>query len=184
MEISICFVYVTCQIRWAPICLVACCGLKPWPDHKSGLLPFGDRLGQFCSVRNDADCPFLNYSCFQVVQVIRLVSSDLCTVNSLWKSFWPIQLESRTEKKNNSLTTLCKLTWEGKKKGKKGGTMYQSIVSRGDWLGKPTNIKFENNGAVVYVGSSLTLHNLLFFVHKLWLKKIMRCFYWSVSSKW
>ena len=63
--------------------------------------------------------------------------------------------------------------------------MYQSIVSKGDWLGKPANIKFENNGAVdkVYVGSSLTLRKLLFFVHKLCLKKIMRCFYWSVSSK-
>ena len=43
--------------------------------------------------------------------------------------------------------------------------MYQSIVSRGDWVGKPANIKFENNGAVdkVYVGSSLTEHNPLFF---------------------
>ena len=63
--------------------------------------------------------------------------------------------------------------------------MYQSIVSKGDWLGKPANIKFENNGAVdkVYVGSSLTLRNLLFFVHKLCHEKIMRCFYWSVSSK-
>ena len=63
--------------------------------------------------------------------------------------------------------------------------MYQSIVSKGDWLGKPANIKFENNGAVdkVYVGSSLTLRNLLFFVHKLCQEKIMRCFYWSVSSK-
>ena len=63
--------------------------------------------------------------------------------------------------------------------------MYQSIVSKGDWLGKPANIKFENNSAAdkVYVGSSLTLRNLLFFVHKLCLKKIMRCFYWSVSSK-
>ena len=28
-------------------------------------------------------------------------------------------------------------------------------------------IKVENKGAVVYVGSSLTLHNPLFFVHKL-----------------
>ena len=36
-------------------------------------------------------------------------------------------------------------------------------------------IKVENNGAVVYVGSSLTLHNPLFFVHKLWLNKLM-CF--------
>ena len=27
--------------------------------------------------------------------------------------------------------------------------------------GKPANVKVENNGAVVYVGSSLTVHNLL-----------------------
>ena len=39
--------------------------------------------------------------------------------------------------------------------------------SRGDWLGNPANIKVENNGAVVYVGSSLTVHNPLFSVHKL-----------------
>ena len=32
------------------------------------------------------------------------------------------------------------------------------IVSGGDWLGKPANIKDENNGAVGYVGSSLTVH--------------------------
>ena len=38
-----------------------------------------------------------------------------------------------------------------------------TIVSRGDWLGKPTNIKVENNSAVVHVGSSLTVHNPLFF---------------------
>ena len=43
----------------------------------------------------------------------------------------------------------------------------QIIVSRGDWLGKPANIKVENNGAVGYVGSSLMVHNPLFFVHKL-----------------
>ena len=36
------------------------------------------------------------------------------------------------------------------------------ILSRGDWLGKQTNIKVENNGAVVYVGSSLTVHNPFF----------------------
>ena len=42
-----------------------------------------------------------------------------------------------------------------------------TIVSRGDWLGNPANIKVENNGAVGYVGSSLTVHNPLFFVHKL-----------------
>ena len=39
--------------------------------------------------------------------------------------------------------------------------------SRGDWLGNPANIKVENNGAVGYVGSSLTVHNPLFSVHKL-----------------
>ena len=37
------------------------------------------------------------------------------------------------------------------------------IVSRGDWLGKPAYMKVENNGAVVYVGSSLTMHSPLFF---------------------
>ena len=31
----------------------------------------------------------------------------------------------------------------------------------------PANIKVENNGAVGYVGSSLTVHNPLFFVHRL-----------------
>ena len=61
---------------------------------------------------------------------------------------------------------------------------------------KATNIKFENNGkkkkkkkkkknvensgAVVYVGSPLTVHNPLFFFHKVWLNKLMNCFYWSV----
>ena len=43
-----------------------------------------------------------------------------------------------------------------------------AIISRGDWLGKPADMKVENNHvAVVYVGSSLTLNNPLFFVHKL-----------------
>ena len=40
------------------------------------------------------------------------------------------------------------------------------------------------NGAVVCFGSSLIVHNPLFFVHQLWQNKLMRCFYWSVSSKW
>ena len=42
----------------------------------------------------------------------------------------------------------------------------------------------ENNGAVVYVGRSLTVHyeNPLFFVHKLGLNKLMRCFYILVSK--
>ena len=42
-----------------------------------------------------------------------------------------------------------------------------TIVSRGDWLEIPANIKVENNSAVGYVGSALTLHNPLFSVHKL-----------------
>ena len=34
-------------------------------------------------------------------------------------------------------------------------------------LTEPENIKVENNGAVGYVGGSLTVHNPLCFVHKL-----------------
>ena len=41
------------------------------------------------------------------------------------------------------------------------------IFGRGDWLGNPGNIKVENNGAVGYVGNSLSVHNTLFYVHKL-----------------
>ena len=37
-----------------------------------------------------------------------------------------------------------------------------SIVSRGDWLGKPANFKVENSGTVGYVGSSLMPCNPLF----------------------
>ena len=50
-----------------------------------------------------------------------------------------------------------------------------TIVSRGDWLGNPGNIKVENNGAVGYIGSSLTEHNPLFSVHKLGLDKLTQC---------
>ena len=53
---------------------------------------------------------------------------------------------------------------EHRKKTRKVG--YRIIVCRGDWLGNPAKIKGENNGAVGYVGSSLTLHNPLFSVHK------------------
>ena len=51
--------------------------------------------------------------------------------------------------------------------------------------GKHQIEKVENSGAVVYVGSSLAEHNEnpLCFVHKLGLNKLMRCIYWSVSSK-
>ena len=45
--------------------------------------------------------------------------------------------------------------------------MVEFIVIRGDLLGKPPNIKGENNSAVVFVGSSLTVHNPLVFVHSL-----------------
>ena len=50
---------------------------------------------------------------------------------------------------------------------KKNISLIGTIVSRGHWLGNPANIKVENNGAAVFVGSSLTVHNPLFFVHKL-----------------
>ena len=40
------------------------------------------------------------------------------------------------------------------------GWVISDIVGRGDWLGKLANTKVENNGASVYVGSSLTVHNL------------------------
>ena len=42
-----------------------------------------------------------------------------------------------------------------------------TVVSRGDWFGKPANIKVENNGTVVFVEISLTVYNPLFFVLKL-----------------
>ena len=48
-----------------------------------------------------------------------------------------------------------------------------NIVSKGDWLGKPANIEVDNNGAVVCIGSSLTMHDPLFFIYKLWLNKLM-----------
>ena len=46
-------------------------------------------------------------------------------------------------------------------------TLDHSYKSKGDWSGKPANIKVENSGAVGYVGSSQTVHNPLFFTHKL-----------------
>ena len=53
----------------------------------------------------------------------------------------------------------------------------RTMIIRGDWLWKPTNIKVENNGAVIYVGSSLTVHNPCFFVLKFWINKLIPCFY-------
>ena len=45
--------------------------------------------------------------------------------------------------------------------------IFETIVTRGERLGNPANIKAENNSVVGYVGSSLTVHNPLFSVHKL-----------------
>ena len=58
------------------------------------------------------------------------------------------------------------------------------IVIRGDCLWKTTNITYKNNGAAVYVGSSLKVHNPLFSVRKLWPNKLMGRVYWSIPSKW
>ena len=58
------------------------------------------------------------------------------------------------------------------------------IVIREDWLWKTTNIKYKNNSATVYVGSSLKVHNRLFSVGKLRPNKLMQRFDWSVWSKW
>ena len=38
--------------------------------------------------------------------------------------------------------------------------------------------------SIVSRGSSLTVHNPLFSVHKLRRNKLMQCFYWSITSKW
>ena len=55
--------------------------------------------------------------------------------------------------------------WEQKEKRarKKGRERGKERVNQ-QLLGKPANIKVENNGAVVYVGSSLTVKNSLFFI--------------------
>ena len=37
------------------------------------------------------------------------------------------------------------------------------LVEETGWYVKPANIKVENNGDVVYVGSFLTVHNPLFY---------------------
>ena len=50
------------------------------------------------------------------------------------------------------------------------------MVTRGDWLWKAANINYRNNGAVVYVGSSLKLHNPLFSFGKLRQNKLMQTF--------
>ena len=59
------------------------------------------------------------------------------------------------------------------------------IVVSGDWLGKPANMKVANNGAVVYVGSSLTVHNPLVFVYNLVSKfKLIEVLLREKKRKW
>ena len=64
-------------------------------------------------------------------------------------------------------TTLQQPSCDKQHREKTRKVVYRIIVSRGDWLGNQAKIKDENNGAVVYVGSSLTVHNPLFSVHKI-----------------
>ena len=62
--------------------------------------------------------------------------------------------------------------------------MYQSISSRGDWLRKPANIKFENSGTVSSLCWKLPdLAKSFVFSSQIATEKIMRYFYRSVSSK-
>ena len=69
--------------------------------------------------------------------------------------------------------------------GKLVVTTTSYLAEETGWESRKLTIKVENNGAVVlYVGSYVTVSNRLFFVHKLWLNKLMQCFYRSVSSKW
>ena len=63
-------------------------------------------------------------------------------------------------------TTLQQPSWDKQHREKTRKVDYRITVSRGDWLENPAKIKDENNGAVVYVGSSLIVHNPLFSVHK------------------
>ena len=51
-----------------------------------------------------------------------------------------------------------------------------NIVNRRDWLGSPANIKGTNKDAKIYVGRSTTLHNLLFYAHKLCISYITNTF--------
>ena len=49
-------------------------------------------------------------------------------------------------------------------KQKNGTNAMDKNDSRGDWLGMPANIKVENNDAVGYVESSLTVHNPIIII--------------------
>ena len=59
----------------------------------------------------------------------------------------------------------------------------QQLVVAIDWLWKAANIKDKKKTAAVYVGSSITVHNPWFFVHKWKRNKLMPLFYWSIRPK-
>ena len=59
----------------------------------------------------------------------------------------------------------------------------QQLVVAIDWLWKAANIKDKKKTAAVYVGSSITVHNPWFFVHKWKRNKLMPRFYWSIRPK-
>ena len=58
------------------------------------------------------------------------------------------------------------------------------IVSRWDWLWSPANIKGANKDAKIYVGRSVTLHNLLFCAHTLCIKYGTNMVLMVSSSVW
>ena len=63
-------------------------------------------------------------------------------------------------------TTLQQPSCDKQHREKTRKVGYRIIVSRGDWLGNPAKIKDKKKVTVGYVGSSLTVHNPLFSVHK------------------
>ena len=60
--------------------------------------------------------------------------------------------------------------------------MYVSIVIIRNWLGNPANFKGTNKAQKIYVGRSMTLHNLLFCAHTLWLNYVTVMFLLVSSS--
>ena len=58
----------------------------------------------------------------------------------------------------------------------------QTKVNRGDWLGSPANIKGANKDAKIWVGRSMTVHNLLFCAHTLCMSYVTNTFLLVSSS--
>ena len=70
--------------------------------------------------------------------------------------------------------------------GKQASILPTIIVDRGEWLGSPANIKGANKDAKIYVGRSMTVHNLLFYAHALCMSYVTNTFLlvgFSVRSK-